>query len=582
MNAADLLQYVDTYGNEIMAGVGALALPALLFTKQKSNNLFGDAKFASKADIKNAGLLGDEGLIVGKLGNHYLTFPGQQHVLVAAPTRSGKGVGVVIPNLLYWPDSCVVLDIKNENFQITSKFRERLGNKCYLFNPLSEEYKTHRYNPLSYISSDKTFRIDDIQRIANMLWPDKENTDVIWTATPRNLFLGIVLYLLETNGSATMGAVLRTSLIGGDCRAFFEEEINNRRGTETALSEQCILALNTYISISSDNTRSGVISGFRAGLELFMNPLVDAATSENDFDLRDLRKQKISLYIGVTPNNLDRMRPLLNLLWQQIIDLNTRELPSQNKELIYEVLLIPDEFTAPGKIKKYDSSISFIAGYGIRSMPIIQSPSQLIETYGLHAAKNFAVNHACQIVFPPKATETDSAEAISKWLGMQTVKNVSLSKKRGLFHKDPGSENFSDRGRPLLLPQEIVALGKDAQIIIVEDTPPILAKRIRFYEEPAFIDRLKLVSKSLKKIKGIPKRNELDKAVLDGELSSHVPRIAVDDLGVLNDVNVTYKASEVLKVDWKGIKAPGAGVLDKSVLDDYANNLCSAVGVSHG
>lgn len=579
----DLLDYVDTHGNEIFAALGAASIPLMLFVKPKGNNLFGNAKFASTSDIKKAGLLGDNGIIVGKLGSRYLMFPGQQHVLVAAPTRSGKGVGVVIPNLLFWPDSTVVLDIKNENFQTTSKVRERLGNKCYLFNPLSEEYKTHRYNPLSYISSDKVFRIDDIQRIANMNWPDKESTDIIWTATPRSLFLGITLYLLETyDKQPSMGDVLRTSLIGGDCKDFFIEEIDKRKGKENELSSECVFALNTYMSLSSDKTRSGVLAAFRAALEIYMNPLVDAATSGNDFDLRDLRKKKISIYIGVTPNNLDRMRPLLNLLWQQIIDLNTRELPSQNKEIKYECLLLPDEFTSIGRMPILSKGISFIAGYGLRMMPIIQSPSQLIDTYGIHAAKNFAVNHACQIVFPPKATETDSAEAISKWLGTQTVKNVSLSKKRGIFHKDAGSENFSDRGRALLLPQEIVSLGKDAELIIVEDTPPILAKRIRFYEEHPFIDRLKLVSKSLNKIKGIPSRAQLDKATIDGELSSFVPVIKLSNNYVLNDVNLTYNSREVLKVDWKGIKAPGEGVLDRSILEGYADNLCSAVGVSHG
>ncbi len=117
-------------------------------------------------------------------------FDGQQHAIISAPTRSGKGVGIVIPNLLSWPDSVVVLDIKQENWDITSGFRSIHGQECYLFNPAASDYKTHRYNPLAYISQDPNFRIDDIQKIANMLFPDKPGTDTIWTATPRSLFLG--------------------------------------------------------------------------------------------------------------------------------------------------------------------------------------------------------------------------------------------------------------------------------------------------------------------------------------------------------------------------------------------------------
>jgi type IV secretion system protein VirD4 len=160
---------------------------------------------------------------------------------------------------------------------------------------------THRYNPLAYISSDPNFRIDDVQKIANMLFPDEDGTDVIWTATPRSLFLGIVLMLAETpEKPLTLGQVVRETLVDGDGAKYFAKVINERAAAGKPYSGTCVRALNSYVSISAENTRAGVITSFRSRLELWINPLVDAATSANDFDLRDVRKRRMSIYLGVS------------------------------------------------------------------------------------------------------------------------------------------------------------------------------------------------------------------------------------------------------------------------------------------
>jgi type IV secretion system protein VirD4 len=202
-------------------------------------------------------------------------FPGQQHAIISEPTLSGKGVGIVIPNLLNWPESIVVLDIKQENWDITSGFRKKHGQECFLFNPAATDYRTHRYNPLAYISSDPNFRIDDVQKIANMLFPDEDGTDVIWTATPRSLFLGIVLMLAETpEKPLTLGQVVRETLVDGDGAKYFAKLINERAAAGKSYSGTCVRALNSYVSISAENTRAGVITSFRSRLELWINPLV--------------------------------------------------------------------------------------------------------------------------------------------------------------------------------------------------------------------------------------------------------------------------------------------------------------------
>ena len=203
----------DARGLKVLPGLIVAApiigMVALLIRKLLAGEkLFGDAKWATPEEVQQAGLLGVRGIIVGKYKGRYLMFDGQQFVLLYAPTRSGKGVSCVVPNCLNWPDSLVALDIKPELWRLTSGFRRKHGQECYQFSPLSPN--THGWNPLHYISEDRHRRITDIQQIANMLCPDRQGVDPIWTATPRKLFLGVVLYLLETPGvPVTLGEVLR-------------------------------------------------------------------------------------------------------------------------------------------------------------------------------------------------------------------------------------------------------------------------------------------------------------------------------------------------------------------------------------
>lgn len=615
-----LYQYWYHYGADaqvqkwlyIACGIALAVLlaPGLLFFAPAKQSLFGDARFAKKSEIVKAGLFGEKGIIVGKLGGRYLMFDGQQHPIISAPTRSGKGVGIVIPNLLNWPESVVVLDIKQENWDITSAYRRKYGQECYLFNPAAVDYRTHRYNPLSYISEDPNFRIDDVQKIGSMLFPDQPGTDVIWTATPRSLFLGICLYLLETPGKVvTLGQVLRETLANGDGSAYFAKIINDRAASGNPLSGACVRSLNTYISIAAENTRSGIIGGFRSRLELWMNPLVDAATSANDFDLRDVRKKRMSIYLGVTPDNLERMAPLLNLFFQQLIDLNTRELPNQNKAIKYTCMLLMDEFTAIGKIPILSKGISYIAGYWLRMMPIIQSPAQLVEVYGKDAAQTFQTNHALQIIYPPKASETQTARDISEWLGYQTVKGISVSKSKSIFGKKTPSESASDQRRALMLPQEITSLGKTRELVVMEDVPPILANKVLYFKDRAFVDRLKTVSARLNALGNkLPTKKQLDDAIEAGELGAPVPKIDLEaherEMGGELPVTVVAPAqggTEVVTVerpvtpddvpklaklslasfavDFSAVEKPAVGELDEAALHAYADSLCQQAGI---
>ena len=277
--------------------------------------MHGEAKFATSQEIKNRGLLHNDGILLGQLNGKYLALPGQQGAILSAPPRAGKGVGVVVPNLLNFPGSVIVVDIKRENWEITAGFRQKHGQQTYLFDPLSETGETACWNPLFYVSDNPDIRISDIQRIAEMLYIVETGKDSFWALSSRTLFLGIALYLFETpHTTRTIGEILRQGMTGGTTGegfvAHWKRVIEGRRSGKHRLSWQCEAAISEVIDLAPQ-TASGIRKEFTSKLSLWLNPLLDAATSGNDFDLRDLRKKPISIYVGVTPDNLDRIRPVL-------------------------------------------------------------------------------------------------------------------------------------------------------------------------------------------------------------------------------------------------------------------------------
>jgi len=536
-----LYQYWQHYGDQqrlmqhMYVAMGGASLPFvllgwLIFSKRDDRPLHGAARFAKLSEIKKAGLLGDKGILVGKLGDDYLMYSGDSHARVAAPTRGGKGVGIVIPNLLNWGESAVVLDIKQENWDLTSGFRTACGQACYLFNPGARDGRSHGWNPLHYVADEPGARVNDIQKIAGMIWPDPaDGGDPIWTASCRSLFLGTVLYLMETPGEpVTLGGVLRFGMRA--TAKSLKAKLASRQESDDPLSAECIMALSDYLD-TSDNTRTSIRKSFTSRLELWQNPMIDAATSRNDFDLRDLRRKPMTIYIGITPDDLDRLAPIINLLFQQIIDLNTRQLPHQvgpdELPLKYKCLLLMDEFMALGRIPILQKGISYIAGYGLRILAIFQSPGQVRDPragYGPDGADTIFDNMDVNVVFTPANIRI--AEEISKELGTETVKKKSKGKSGIAFKSKSHSENESEHSRALLLPQEVKEIGQWEEILFVRGTKAIQCEKARYFLDPVFTDRLRSVSKILQegcKEGEPPARELLEHAAQSGSLAADVP-----------------------------------------------------------
>ncbi len=390
--------------------------------------LHGEARSASRREISRAGLLQEHGIILGRLGNRCLVLPGQQGVELEAPPRSGKGVGVVIPTCWNWPGSTIVSDIKGENFRRTAGFRAAHGQEVHLFDPLSERECSARWNPLGYVSEAPYRCIDDLQRIGIDALPDPQAGDPFWSSSAWSLFLGIALYLFETEGATrTLGEVLRQGM-ASDAEGFqkhWKRVIDACERAGYPLSQEAVRSLYDVIDLAP-TTASSIRKTFTSRLDLWLNLMIDAATSANDFDLRDLRKRPISIYVQINPDNIAWLQPLLNLFFQQAIGLQTRVLPESDPQLHHQLLLMLDEFAALGRIPVIADSTAFLPGYNVRTVVILQSHSQLIEKYGIEGAKSIRKMLAARIVFPPK--EYEDAEAISRELGTYTVRQKNVSR----------------------------------------------------------------------------------------------------------------------------------------------------------
>ncbi|MGD9700738.1 type IV secretory system conjugative DNA transfer family protein [Acinetobacter sp.] len=480
-----------------------LVVLAAVFIKPK-RELHGSARFALDGEISKIGLLDkkykEPDILVGQYKGQYLRWAGKQFAFLAAPTRSGKGVGIVIPNCLHYRDSLVVFDPKLENFKITSGFRAAHGHEVFLFNPSTKDFKSHGWNPLSYVSRDPVFSTGGAFNIANILYSTSSNesgNSRFFNEMAQKLFVGLCLYLIETEKETkivpSLAAMLKLStpengMALGD---WIKEEV-----LRPDLSPECKNNLLSFAG-NSGQTASGILSSFLAPLSVFSDPIVSAITSKDDFDLRDVRKKKMSIYIGILPNDIAKFARLINLFFSQLISENTQELPENNPDLKYQCLLLIDEFAALGKVDIIEKGVAYIAGYNIRILAIFQSMSQLNSLYSKDGARTLSTNFECQIIYPPR--DNEDAKEYSEIIGYETFKSRSFSKSQGGIGNK--SQSTSDQKRPVLLPQEVKTLPTTDCIVCLTGIQPIYATKIVYYKDPVFQARLGYTTPGIPTIK---------------------------------------------------------------------------------
>jgi type IV secretion system protein VirD4 len=275
--------------------------------------------------------------------------------------------------------------------------------------------------------------------------------------------------------------------IGAIVKLATADGISLREHLQT-LSQDYFLGVETRTAFGSllgnnDEVFASVMATFKEPLLPWLNPVVDAATSADDFSLADVRKKKMTIYIGILPNKLADAKLIVSLFFSQLINENTRQLPQENPELKYQCVLMMDEFTSLGRIEILAKALSYIAGYNLRLVPIIQSVAQLDATYGKDDSRTMITNHALQILFTPRA-QSDANE-YSEMLGFESVDKTSRS-----IGKEK-SRSISAEKRALMLPQELKAMSMDEQIIVYEGMrSPIMCEKIRYYKDKNFTDRI--------------------------------------------------------------------------------------------
>ena len=465
---------------------------ASLFSRPR-RELHGSARFARPGEIARAGLLknshAEPDMIIGKYKGRYLRWAGKQFAFLAAPTRSGKGVGIVIPNCPHYRDSLVVFDPKLENFEITSGYRAAHGQQVFLFNPSTKAFKSHRWNPLSYIKRDRNFAPGGAFSIANILYPTSgkmEGNTRFFNEMAQKLFVGLCLYLIETEEDTgitpTLSAMLQlsTPATGEPLADWIKKAVN-----DPDLSRECKNNLLSYAG-NTGATASGIVSSFLAPLSVFSDPMVAAATSGDDFDLRQVRRQRMTIYVGILPNDISRFSRLINLFFSQLISENTDQLPSQNPALKYQCLLLLDEFAALGRVDIIESGVAYVAGYNLRLLAIFQNLAQLNGLYGVDGARTLTTNFECQIIFTPR--DNKDAQEYSEIIGYETFKSKSTSRSSG--KSSSNSQSYSDQRRPVMLPQEVKTMPHEQCVINLSGMQTIYADKVFYYRDKVFLPRL--------------------------------------------------------------------------------------------
>jgi type IV secretion system protein VirD4 len=471
-------------GGFLAIGV-AITLSVMRAREATDIDTYGSARWAGRSEIKAANLLGPDGVVLGKYERDYLRHDGPEHVLCFAPTRSGKGVGLVVPSLLTWPGSAIVHDIKGENWNLTAGFRNQHG-RVLLFDPTNVD--SAAYNPLLEVRRGQ-WEVRDVQNVADVLVDPEGSLEKRnhWEKTSHALLVGAILHVLYAEKDKTLAGV---AAFLSDPRRTIEATLDAMMATRH-LGEKgphpVVASTARELLNKSDNERSGVLSTAMSFLGLYRDPVVAAVTSRCDWRIADLvaDKRPATLYLVVPPSDISRTKPLIRLVLNQIGRRLTEDLHAGERR--HRVLMMLDEFPALGRLDFFESALAFMAGYGIKSFLIAQSLNQIEKAYG----QNNSILDNCHVRVSFATNDERTAKRISDALGTATelkaMQNYAGSRLAPWLGHIMVSR--SETARQLLTPGEIMQLPPDDEIVMVAGSPPIRAKKARYFQD-RFMERV--------------------------------------------------------------------------------------------
>jgi len=472
----------------------AVAIIGSLWRGRQNRNVttYGSSRWATTQEIRNASLFRPSGVFLGQLSGRYLRHDGPEHVMAFAPTRSGKGVGLVVPTLLSWTHSVVIHDIKGENWQLTAGWRSRFSH-CLLFNPTDP--KSARYNPLLEVRKGLN-EVRDVQNIADILVDpegalERRNH---WEKTSHSLLVGVILHVLYAEEEKTLA---RVASFLSDPRRSFEHTLRammatNHLGTPKApVVHPVVASASREVLNKSENERSGVLSTAMSFLGLYRDPTVAKTTAACDWRIADLvdAARPVSLYLVIPPSDISRTKPLVRLVLNQIGRRLTERLegdPSKSRK--HKLLMMLDEFPALGRLDFFETALAFMAGYGIRAYLIAQSLNQISKAYG----ENNAILDNCHVRIAFSSNDERTAKRISDALGTATELRAQRNYAGHRLSPWLGHVMVSrqETARPLLTPGEVMQLPPDDELLLVSSLAPIRAKKLRYYEDRNFTSRV--------------------------------------------------------------------------------------------
>ena len=448
---------------------GVLALLAggiaVLFLLSRPSTLHGDARFGTIRDARKARLLGKKGLILGKLGGHILRSNDPGHILVVGPTRSGKGISFVIPNGHAWQGSMVILDIKMENHGAFAEARRSQGNEIFVFAPGS--LKTHRYNPLEFVRPGPEMATD-CQNIAGFLTAVQNENE--WSLAARKLVAALLGYVLMSplhENARTIRTAVTVISTGNDIADVLKVIVATER---QYIPQWVVDDFNQFIAIP-ERTRGSVLFNVSNAFAPWSSELIADTTSASDFDIRELRRRKTTIFIGTPLADLESYRPLIRILFQQIHDVLMRNLPDKDEP--HQVLLMLDEFFALGRMTSLASKIAVSAGYGFRMAIILQNLSQLDELYGKATRETLIAGCATKLFVA--INDNATAQYVSEALGNYTTDNRTKILGTGITQS--ARVSVTKIGVPLGRPEALMRMERGLSLLMVANARPLQVEK---------------------------------------------------------------------------------------------------------
>jgi type IV secretion system protein VirD4 len=490
---------------KLVFGIGLLGAGFILLLGLRSNGpepgVFGVRAWGKRSDALTAGLFAAAGVILGKFKGEILAYDGPHHLLLTGGTRSGKTRGSVVPTLLAWPHSIVVLDLKGElhsgdarvGFPGTAGWRARVGD-VIRFDPTSTQ--SDRFNLIDTIRPGAQ-EVRDAQNLVELIsdpYGDGRFQD-FWDRAAKQIVAGLVLHVAyaEPPEKKTLHRVFELLARFDDTIKAMEATFHrwNPSTSEPETHPEVRRAAHSYASYH-EKLRAGIKATAESYLGLFADPLVQANTAHSTFRISDLMcgERPVTLYLCWPPNDSRRIKPLMRLLVGAVLRdlMEHQERAADGRDKQRPLLLLLDEFPQLGKLDLFEQSMGAMAGYGLRAYIVTQSLHQISQAYG----RFHTILDNCNIVTSFAATDVETAETISKLAGdiYEMRPQETWSGKRQVFGLDHRAVTYREERRPLLLPSEVRRLPDSDELIFVTGVKPLRAQKLRYDEETIFRDRL--------------------------------------------------------------------------------------------